>query len=144
MKANRRSSHRSTGALARTVVGVLARSGKLSGQSDKSTHAGKKPAPPFGGVVAFVSAIADLLARYAKISAAVVGLVYGIGFLVTASRMAEYDIPVSTLISAQYLMAGLFPSAMLCLTAFVAFWGFRYRNTDGLGPLGRFLFCLLR
>lgn len=60
----------------------------------------------------------ELIERW-KGLAALGGSIYVIGFIVTARRLAQYDVPIATLINAQYFTAGLVPGFLLLLTLYV-------------------------
>jgi hypothetical protein len=69
------------------------------------------------------------LERIAKVSALFFASVYFFGYLVTALRLAEYDVVLPQLVDAQYLAAGLFPALLLWGTIFVIFSAWRYEAT---------------
>jgi hypothetical protein len=74
----------------------------------------------------------DFAEHIAKAFTVFVGTIYVIGYIVTATRLAQYGVPTIRLLDAQYLAAGLLPGLMLWLTILVAVSAFFYKDRDGI------------
>src|SRR5262245_23752575 len=62
----------------------------------------------------------DLVERGAKIFALFIGTIYITGYVVTTTRLAQYDVPAIRLLDAQYFVAGAVPGLLVWLTILVA------------------------
>jgi hypothetical protein len=75
----------------------------------------------------------DLVDVFAKGVPVVAGLVYAVGYIVTARRLASYGVPATPLLSAQYFVAGLAPSLLIALTLAVVWSAVRYVRPPARG-----------
>jgi hypothetical protein len=75
----------------------------------------------------------DLVDVFAKGVPLVAGLVYAVGYIVTARRLASYGVPATPLLSAQYFVAGLAPSLLIALTVAVVWSAVRYNRPPAGG-----------
>jgi hypothetical protein len=79
----------------------------------------------------------DSAERIAKVFAAFVGTIYVIGYIVTTTRLAQYDVPAIRLLDAQYFVAGLLPGLLVWVTISVLILAFLYpSNREGPTLLG--------
>jgi hypothetical protein len=62
----------------------------------------------------------DLIEHGAKIFALFIGTIYITGYIVTTTRLAQYDVPAIRLLDAQYFVAGAVPGLLVWLTIVVA------------------------
>lgn len=95
------------------------------------------------GTLAIGKEVADLAT---KVLALVTVTVYLAGYLVSAGRLAEYGVPVTQLLDAQYLIAGLIPALLLWITFIVCYSAYRYvpltDDSKTLSRVGYFVLIL--
>jgi hypothetical protein len=70
--------------------------------------------------------VLNLAERTAKVLSVFIGSIYVIGYIVTATRLAQYGTPATTLLDAQYFAAGLLPGLLVWLTILVLVSAFLY------------------
>lgn len=75
--------------------------------------------------------VLDFAERIAKIFAAFVVTIYVIGYIVTTTRLAQYDVPAIRLLDAQYFVAGLLPGLLVWVTISVLVSAFLYPSNRG-------------
>lgn len=70
----------------------------------------------------------DHVERSTEILPVFVGTIYLIGYIVTATRLAQYGVSTTRLIDAQYFAAGMLPGLLLWVTFFVLISAFLYNS----------------
>ena len=73
-----------------------------------------------------------------KLIPLVAGIIYVAGYLVTAQRLADYNVSITQLVNAQYFTAGMAPGLMTCLTFAAIYHAYTYdfSNTNKLTIAG--------
>jgi hypothetical protein len=92
----------------------------------------------------------DFAEFLSKLIPLVVGIIYVAGYVVTAQRLAEYNVSITQLINAQYFTAGTAPGLIICFVIAVIYDASGYHGRDskklnrtGLLTLGLFAFLLV-
>ena len=69
----------------------------------------------------------------------VAGTIYLVGYFVIARYLADYGVPVTQLVSAQYLIAGMPPGVLLWFTLAVGYSAYRYApKGEGRAQVGSY------
>ncbi|VVB97147.1 Uncharacterised protein [uncultured archaeon] len=74
----------------------------------------------------------SIIEQGAKPFAVFIATIYIIGYIVTSFHLAQYGVPIKSLIDAQYFAAGLLPGLLFWFTVCVTIlaWNFNPRRTD--------------